>query len=235
MVDDTRIVAHFPAKELVKHRNVYIIGVGGGGSFLVDCLLRLNWPADQIIVFDDDVVEEHNITNQLYLPHHIGMKKTEALAERTAYMGNIKYESIKVEKDFLDLDGFVICQTDTFKSRYEIFTEQIQGNKNVELFIDSRVGAINSRVYCINPNNDKHARKYLQSIPAELDEDDGTESTLCGTTVSIQAMLVNTASIVALTLQEYLRNEAEMNDPKLEIPTQRLITPSTSDVMSTYW
>lgn len=235
MVDDTRIVAHFPAEKLVGERHTYIIGVGGGGSLLVNNLLRLNWPSHMITVFDDDTVEEHNVTNQVYGPEEVGLLKVEAINQKLGYMGEVNIEPIRVEEEFLDLDGIVVCQTDDFKTRHTIFENQIAGNGNIELFIDSRVGALSSRIYMLDPSNEKHCEKYLKTLPKELDEDGSSENSLCGTRVSIHAMLSNTASLVAITLQEYLRNIAGMNDPALELPNARMMTPATGGIMTQIW
>ena len=53
---------------------VHVIGVGAMGSRVVELLVRLGIP--KIHIWDMDIVEDKNITNQLYFTTQIGMKKT---------------------------------------------------------------------------------------------------------------------------------------------------------------
>jgi molybdopterin/thiamine biosynthesis adenylyltransferase len=61
-------------------KNIYIIGAGGVGSWLVPSLVRLT-SAAQITVIDMDTLEEKNLDRQLFKPADIGKSKAEALAE----------------------------------------------------------------------------------------------------------------------------------------------------------
>ena len=51
-------------------------GAGGIGSWLTMLLARAGFKP---IVFDFDVLEEHNMSGQLYTKHHIGMQKVDAI------------------------------------------------------------------------------------------------------------------------------------------------------------
>ena len=58
---------------------VTVIGAGATGSWLV--LQLANLGITDINVYDFDIVEEHNVPNQLYGIKHVGMPKVEALRE----------------------------------------------------------------------------------------------------------------------------------------------------------
>ena len=57
---------------------INIIGVGAVGSFAALALAKMGFK--NIKVFDDDKVEEHNISNQFYKLADIGKLKVDALA-----------------------------------------------------------------------------------------------------------------------------------------------------------
>lgn len=59
----------------------YIIGAGGGGSWLCPSLCLLQGP-ENITVIDGDTLEEKNLNRQLYTAEHIGFPKADALAEK---------------------------------------------------------------------------------------------------------------------------------------------------------
>lgn len=59
---------------------IYIIGAGGGGSFLTASMVRLVG-SDNLIVVDGDTLEEKNLDRQLFNKEHIGSNKAQALAE----------------------------------------------------------------------------------------------------------------------------------------------------------
>lgn len=61
--------------------SVYIIGAGGGGSWLVPAMAMLVGKK-HIIVVDGDTLEERNLDRQLFTEKDIGRNKAEALAER---------------------------------------------------------------------------------------------------------------------------------------------------------
>jgi hypothetical protein len=61
--------------------NIYVIGAGGVGSFLIPVLAKLT-PPENIIVIDGDTLEEKNMDRQLYRDQDIGMNKAEAIVER---------------------------------------------------------------------------------------------------------------------------------------------------------
>ena len=61
---------------------IYIIGIGGVGSFLSDSINRLMRGKYEIVLVDGDRLEEKNLDRQLFSKEEIGMYKAEAMAKR---------------------------------------------------------------------------------------------------------------------------------------------------------
>lgn len=60
----------------------YIIGAGGGGSWLMPALTMLTGNSNNITVVDKDMLEGRNLNRQLFTEADIGMSKAEALCAR---------------------------------------------------------------------------------------------------------------------------------------------------------
>ena len=95
---------------------IHVIGVGAMGSRIAELLVRLGIP--KIHIWDMDIVEAKNITNQAYLHHHIGMKKTDgkyveipdrkeaiAYAIDNAQKGDIIILAGKGHEDYQEIKG----------------------------------------------------------------------------------------------------------------------------------
>ena len=57
--------------------NVLLLGVGGVGSFCLDCLIRSG--VSDITIVDFDTYDETNQNRQLWSEHHVGESKVQAL------------------------------------------------------------------------------------------------------------------------------------------------------------
>ena len=84
-------------------RKIMIIGTGGIGSYLIDFLSRIG--IYDITVFDDDKLEEKNLTYQNFIPDTVGQTKVSAVNER------LKVNGLKLvdEQPFLVFRFFGKC------------------------------------------------------------------------------------------------------------------------------
>ncbi len=63
--------------EKLKDANILLLGVGGVGSYCLDCLYRSG--VRQITIVDFDVYDESNQNRQMHSEHHIGESKVASL------------------------------------------------------------------------------------------------------------------------------------------------------------
>lgn len=181
MVNNSRSVGIInPAKYT---GNIHIIGVGATGSRIVKNLIELGFIGSQIHVYDDDVVEEHNINNQLFDLTHIGMPKVVAMFEliKNGYGEKIHSHQQRVDAN-TELDGIVFLLTDTMSSRRDIVTP-MNININIKLVIETRLDPECGYVNTFNPINKKHHKFYIDSL---FDDDAKPEIvSACGTRQTI--------------------------------------------------
>lgn len=142
-------------------KKLTIIGCGGIGSFTTLALAKLG--LNQIIVYDGDIVEAHNLPNQLYKLNSVGKPKVEALREIVSEMTGVDIDArYRYWTPSEPLSGIVISavdhmealpETQNLSGRMELWNS-IKNSLSVELFVDARLGGEQVRVLAIRPLKD---------------------------------------------------------------------------------
>lgn len=138
---------------------VAIIGLGGIGSFVLQTLTMMG--VKEIIGFDADIMESHNVSSTCYPLDYIGKPKTEAAkalhkmySDETQIFGT-RYENYTRRTE--TFPQMIVC-TDNMESRkvvWENFSNPehwIDDNFQDCLFIDARMGATSVELVSINPS-----------------------------------------------------------------------------------
>lgn len=164
----------------------HVIGVGATGSRVALSLIQMR---QALTIYDFDSVEEKNLQNQVYRMPDIGLPKVEAMSAIGKSMDwpiishNMRVESCK------DMSGVIFCLTDTMKSRKELWNSV--NPFTCTMWIETRLGVDQCRVYCIDPSDSQQAQEYAKTL---YSDDVGVERTACGT---IAPALLSTAEICA--------------------------------------
>ena len=197
---------------------VHIIGVGATGSRVFASLVELGMK--QIHVYDYDLVESHNLANQIYMDRDIGQPKIRGceafLRQKLGITGTTPtpptfgFHEQRVTPAYLsDIDhnmrgGIVFLLTDTMDSRRKIFTAlAARCSFNVEnsalaaaaapmVIIETRMGSTHGSVFTINPFDAQQRKDWLSTLVDDTDADT-VELSPCGTTLSVGT----TASLIA--------------------------------------
>lgn len=189
---------------------VTIIGAGATGSWLALQLAKLG--ISDITVYDFDVVEEHNIPNQLFGIMDIGKPKVDALAEfilaTTGTPIKAKNEAYTNQR----LSGIVFCMVDSMKVRDDIWKLGAKGKSAVKLYVEPRMGLNEGRIYNVNPTDSNHWKRYEECWYP----DDEAEVSACGTSQSVITSALLIASTCARQLINYhngieLSNEIQLD------------------------
>lgn len=181
MVDTLRHISIFKPHK-INNSIIDIIGLGATGSIIAFNLAKLG--LENIRLWDHDIIEEHNIANQLYSNSQIGKYKAEAMHDI------IKQNmDIDVEYNIEEVDGtqkmgtYVFLLTDTMESRKDIFDTELKYNPGIEAVIETRMGVDNGRSYIFCP----YKTDQVEAWESTLYTDEETEDSACGSRITIGA------------------------------------------------
>lgn len=193
--------------DVYEHQNkaIHIIGAGASGSYLAFQLAKQG--LQNITVWDADIVEEHNIPNQIYFEKHIGMKKVDALKE---IIYNATGTNIKVKRKFVTKDtkinSIVFVLVDSMEVRKEIWDNCLKLKPSIDRMIETRMGSDTVYVYFVDPKNLTHIDKWEKGWYPDSE----AEVSACGSSITIACTASLTASIAVWQLVKYLnRREVE--------------------------
>jgi len=166
---------------------IHIIGAGATGSWLALMLAKMG--IKDISVYDFDVVESHNIPNQLFSPQTVGMKKVDALAITVRLLAGVEIKAYdkKVTRNH-KFEGVVFMLTDTMFSRKTIY--EALKKQPIQLLVETRMSSDGGYVFALNPQREEEAAKYDKSF--ETDEEAATSA--CGASTSIASTAIYISS-----------------------------------------
>jgi molybdopterin/thiamine biosynthesis adenylyltransferase len=141
---------------------VTLIGCGGIGSFTALALAKMG--CVHLTVYDDDLVEEHNIPNQLYRLSDVGQLKVERLADIIKGFTGTGIDARPERVQGQRLQGIVVSGVDSMEARRQIWDRSIRFKAGVAMYIDARMGAEVSRIYTVRPADPDHVRFYERTL-----------------------------------------------------------------------
>ena len=172
----------------IKNKKIHIIGCGATGSHLAIELVKLG--CERLILWDFDIVESHNLTNQIWNINDIGKLKNVALLNHILAI-NPEIESkitlkAKWTPDEPLLTDIVFNCVDSIELRKQIY-EVNKYNKLLQYMLDPRLGSTTGSVFCYKWN-DENIKKLIALTNFKDDEMD-VERSLCGTKININTTL----------------------------------------------
>jgi len=187
----------------MNERKIMIIGAGGIGSYLIPFLNRIG--LYDITVYDDDNVEEKNLTYQNYSEDDVGTTKVSALKSK---MSNITAEPymVLVKKQLANYD-LVVCCADNLAVRRLLYQEGYGSdceNKWLDLRSQGRNAALIS--YKMNPS-------LMESMLAGPDGSFSCQGTdWDGSAEDIDTMHIAIAGIATQWIQKWFKNNDDVVD-----------------------
>lgn len=177
-------------------------------------------------IFDMDIIETHNIPNQLYGLEDNGKFKSKMCKAHMDKLGSnaslINVNTKEITKDNIaeyDLGNTIFCLVDSMKARKELF-EEVIGKPNT-IWIETRMGLTGYRIYLVHLDNKVEVEKY----EGTLYSDEAAEVSACGASQSVVTTAMQCAShAVGLWLAE--KNNAEY------IPNEIIFDVHSSFIMS---
>lgn len=168
----------------IQETSVVLAGLGGIGSYVAFLLSRMR--PSRIVLYDDDIVEEVNMSGQLYSIEDIGSYKSYAIDSKLRSYSNYYGSVVRNIKYTEDSPGssVMICGFDNMEARktfYYNWKKFIQNNSPARdlskfLFIDGRLAAEELQVIAITGDNTEAMLKYENEW---LFDDTEAEATVC--------------------------------------------------------
>ena len=183
---------------------VTIIGAGSIGSFATYALAKMG--IKDITVYDYDIVEEHNFSNQIYNAGDIGKKKVVCLKNRIKLDTGLDIKAVEDRYEAQKLKGIVISAVDSMEER-GIIWKNCKMEYGISLFIDVRIGGQVYRIYVVNPMDPDEIEEYEGSLypSSEASPLKCTERSIIFSVLAPVAMICNA-----------VKNYANKNQHRLE-------------------
>ena len=151
----------------VREMQVSVLGVGGIGSNLAFLLSRLG--IKRLIMYDPDVVEEANMSGQLYRFSDIGVHKVEAISNVIRSLSN--YYSCYTDNNGYTASSsptqIMMCGFDNMRARktafdswcriMEYYNEKM---RKESLFMDGRLNLEEFQIFAIQGDDDRAKNEY---------------------------------------------------------------------------
>lgn len=198
--------------------HVTLVGVGGVGSPTAFALAKMGIP--NLTLIDPDVVDQHNIPNQVFEDEAVGQPKVAALAASLgAFMPttNFTLHASKITEDGWQpgdpdyimgdhlpdkLGGVVVSGLDSMQARHDLWHKCIRYNLRVPLYLDARLDQENIVIYAVNPINMEQVKGYERTLYT----DDEAKQTTC-TRQSIMDVGFAVGALLARAVRRHFAEE----------------------------
>jgi molybdopterin-synthase adenylyltransferase len=196
-----------------------IIGCGAIGSKLAVELAKIGVP--KITLYDDDIVENHNLSNQAFSISHLGQNKAVATSMLIKAVCDVEIEinqSRVTEDNVSELRGFVFLCVDSMPTR-RMLVNNLRKNPFITGIIEARMGVYDINVYDISPLD---ADKWL--VLSSFD-DSVVETSACGSPLSVGATSSIAASIMTWNyMKHYMKDGNPIFETILSIDPWGMLT-----------
>jgi len=152
----------FKPEQVKEH--IHIIGCGSVGSSVAELLARFG--LTKLRLYDFDTVEPKNLANQMFRQEHVGMAKTQALADMLSEINPAITQSIKLFTDGYTgqrLSGYVFLCIDNIDLRRKIAVDN-KDNEHIKAMFDFRTRLTDAQHYAAEWNNIQMVKDFIKSM-----------------------------------------------------------------------
>lgn len=171
----------------------HVIGCGSIGSNVAEQLAR--YGIENIVLYDFDIVESHNIANQLYTEEDIGKPKTEALLDILTKINPRLKNTVIIEEEYKaqKLTDYVFMCVDSVEVRNQIVDNNMN-NPMIKAIFDFRTTLLEGQCYYADWTKKRHKESLKESLNFTHEEAlENTPVSACGFTLSVAPVVKITA------------------------------------------
>lgn len=164
--------------------NIHIVGVGAIGSHVAEQLARMG--IQQLTLWDFDVVNAHNIPNQLYSHTDIGMLKVDALEKHLLEINpDIQIKKKARWDTSMPLNGFIFMCVDKIDIRQQIVDMHMY-TSSVKAIFDFRMRLTDAQHYAGCPGLENEMLNLRKSMDfTEEEAKAATPVSACGSSMAV--------------------------------------------------
>lgn len=181
---------------------IHIIGCGSVGSTLAENLARCG--VTKMTLWDFDIVEPHNISNQMFRQQDIGKKKVNALLDILTDINPDIKDSVELKPDGWSgrlLSGYIFLCVDSIELRREI-VEKHMDSPYIKAVFDFRTLLESAQHYAADWTDYKMKHDLLKSMQFSHEEAaEETPVSACGVTLGVATTV---RLICALGVNNYI-------------------------------
>ncbi len=184
--------------EALMRMDISIIGCGGIGSPTTLALAKMG--IEQITVYDKDIIEIHNIPNQLHLVNMIDKPKVDSIKKIVKQLTGVNINVDPTHFEQQQLTEITIVGTDSMSSRKRVFEEFLQ-QKQAKILIDARMAGNYFNIFYVTKFDKNTLIKYATTILPDddknVEEQKCTEKAIIYNTFGIASFICNIIKKVA--------------------------------------
>jgi hypothetical protein len=195
---------------------VTMIGAGGIGSPTTLALTKMG--VEKLTIYDNDVIEKHNLPNQMYRISDIDKSKVEATKDICSDFSGVTINTRKEEFSMQEVHGIVISGVDTMKSRESIW-KRMKYNPAVNIYIDARMGAEVCKIHTVKTCDPEDIKWYEKTLfpDSKASEEKCTEKSVIYNTFII-------AGLIASQVKKFARAQPFAREIIFDIKTLTFIS-----------
>lgn len=185
----------------------HIIGCGSIGSNVAELLTR--YGIEDIVLWDFDLVEPHNIANQVYTEEDVGKPKIMALNNYLIKINPKLKHTLKTRKEYKGepLEGFVFMCVDSVEVR-NMIVDANWYNPEVKAVFDFRTTLLEGQCYFADWNNLTQKNSLKTSLNFTHEEAKAnTPISACGFELSVSPVVKMCSIMGTVNFTNYINNE----------------------------
>lgn len=158
--------------DMLANQKIYIVGCGAIGSFAALALVKMG--VTQLEVWDNDVVDIVNMSNQFFRTKDIGKNKARALHDlildftdvKIKYHENLFDDGTGCHSYFNNENAIMISAVDSMSVRAQIYNEIVDNDMShlIKYIIDPRMSAETYSQFACNMTDAKSLATYAKTL-----------------------------------------------------------------------
>lgn len=191
----------------------HIIGCGSVGSTVAELLARLG--VTKFVLYDFDLVEPHNIANQMFVHSDIKSAKVDAVKRIITAVNPEAESSIEIYSEGYTgqrLNGYVFLCVDNIDLRREI-CQKNRMNRTIKAVFDFRTRLEDAQHYAADWADMRQMDNLIKSMDFSHDEAHAaTPVTACGTELGVAPTVRMVCSLGVCNFMNFVRGAKQLKN-----------------------